>query len=151
MTPRLLMAGRGKRVVWSFESVTFPNEKKTLSCKASTCSYAIRDNITRFETHIRSCEKAQAEFRNLFLRLGENPAVSGDIGGSSRIGVGLGPLSAEEHADWQKQCCQLMFEDGLPFSTFDSGKWREFFLLTSGGLSLGWETGAVSQHQFWRP
>lgn len=103
MTPWPPMAGLGKRAVRIFANATFPNGEKTLSCNASTCSCAIRDNITWFDGLIHACEKAQAEFPDLFLSIGENRAGSGDIGVSSPIGGGMGPFPAEEHGNWQKQ------------------------------------------------
>lgn len=43
----------------------------------------------------------------------------------------VGPVSDEERAKWQLRCAELMFEDELPFSTFDHVKWKSFLGLIS--------------------
>lgn len=71
-----------------------------MTCGASTCTYALFDNITRLEAHLRTCDKALSHFSDMLLTIGASSAGSVGRGGSASC-PSLGEVCSDELESWR--------------------------------------------------
>lgn len=120
---------RPPSAVWVFMDVSADGRR--MSCKAPSCTYRdVAQNATRARRHLLACRLALAHLPGIAVQLA-TPDGGEDRGAGPDLM--LPPLPDATLAKWRLQFSTLQLESGLPFSTFDTPRWRSMLHTVCGG------------------